>query len=80
MGLGAIHRLVGGVQQGFEPAGLRRIGDHANAGGDVVLNLTDKQVLLLGDALQRNLTIWLEMRPAKGAKDSVKLGTVEKIS
>jgi Flp pilus assembly protein CpaB len=52
----------------------------ANAGGDVVLNLTDKQVLLLGDALQRNLTIWLEMRPAKGAKDSVKLGTVENIS
>jgi Flp pilus assembly protein CpaB len=52
----------------------------ANAGGDVVLNLTDRQVLLLGDALQGNLAIWLEMRPAKGAKDSVKLGTVEKIS
>jgi hypothetical protein len=52
----------------------------ANADGDVVLNLTDKQALFLADAVQQNLTIWLELRPAKGAKDSVKLGTVEKIS
>jgi Flp pilus assembly protein CpaB len=52
----------------------------ANATGNVVLDLSDKQVLLLADALQENLSIWLELRPAKGATDSVKLGTVEKIS
>jgi Flp pilus assembly protein CpaB len=51
----------------------------ANQGGDVVLELTDKQALLLGDALELNLQIWLELRPATGATDSVKLGTVEKV-
>jgi Flp pilus assembly protein CpaB len=51
----------------------------ANQGGDVVLDLTDKQTLLLADALQMNLTLWLELRPATGATNSVKVGTVEKV-
>jgi Flp pilus assembly protein CpaB len=51
----------------------------ANQNGDVVLDLSDKQTLLLADALQLNLTLWLELRPATGATDSVKLGTVEKV-
>ncbi|MGC9221195.1 MAG: hypothetical protein ACP5H2_07580 [Solirubrobacteraceae bacterium] len=43
----------------------------------VVLQLSDRQVLLLADATQLNLTIWLELRPAAGATDSVKVNTFE---
>jgi len=50
-----------------------------NASGDVVLNLTDRQVLLLGDAEEENLTLWLALRPATHAKNSITIGTVEKI-
>jgi Flp pilus assembly protein CpaB len=43
----------------------------ANTGGDVVLKLTQKQVLELTNAEEENLTIWFELRPLTGAKDSV---------
>jgi Flp pilus assembly protein CpaB len=48
----------------------------ANANGDVVVRVTDKQALkLASDTGVANL--WLTLRPASGAKESVKLGTVE---
>ena len=47
----------------------------ANAAGDVVLRLTDKQALLLS-AATRHGSLWLTLRPAHGAKDSVQVGSV----
>ena len=48
----------------------------ANANGDIVVRVTDKQALkLASDTGVANL--WLTLRPASGAKESVKLGTVE---
>ena len=48
----------------------------ANAGGDVVIRVTDKQALKLA-ADTGVASLWLTLRPASGAKESVKLGTVE---
>jgi len=48
----------------------------ANAAGDVVVRATDKQALKLTSATGVS-ALWLTLRPASGAKDSVKLGTVE---
>lgn len=48
----------------------------ANAGGDVVMRVTDKQALKLSSDTGVS-ALWLTLRPASGAKDSVKLGTVE---
>jgi Flp pilus assembly protein CpaB len=48
----------------------------ANASGDVVVRVTDKQALKLSSATGVS-ALWLTLRPASGAKDSVKLGTVE---
>ncbi|MGH3827263.1 MAG: Flp pilus assembly protein CpaB [Pseudonocardiaceae bacterium] len=45
----------------------------ANTGGIVVLRLTDEQTLRLANAKQTNLTLWLTLRPATGAKDSVRI-------
>ncbi len=49
----------------------------ANQNGDVVLRLSDKQALQLSSATGVS-SLWLTLRPAAGAKDSVKVGTVEK--
>jgi len=49
----------------------------ANAGGNVVLRVSDKQALQLTSATGVS-SLWLTLRPAAGAKDSVKVGTVEK--
>jgi Flp pilus assembly protein CpaB len=51
----------------------------ANAAGDVVLDLTDKQSLLLANALEANLTLWLELRPVTGARNSVPNGHMVKL-
>lgn len=51
----------------------------ANQGGDVVLKLADHQVLQLADALQDKFTIWLAMRPARNASNSVRVGTVVRL-
>lgn len=49
----------------------------ANADGDVVLRVTDKQALnLAGDSGVS--TMWLTLRPVTGAKDSVRVGSTEK--
>jgi Flp pilus assembly protein CpaB len=48
----------------------------ANANGDVVVRLSDKQALQLTSATGVS-SLWLTLRPAAGAKDSVKVGTVE---
>lgn len=48
-----------------------------NGGGLVVLNLTDRQALLL-TAATGNYALWLSLRPSIGAKDSVKVGSVGK--
>jgi Flp pilus assembly protein CpaB len=48
----------------------------ANANGDVILRLSDKQALQLSSATGVS-SLWLTLRPASGAKDSVKVGTVE---
>ncbi|HZV27363.1 MAG TPA: Flp pilus assembly protein CpaB [Acidothermaceae bacterium] len=48
----------------------------ANAGGDVVVRVTDKQALKLA-ADTGVASLWLTLRPGSGAKESVKLGTVE---
>ena len=48
----------------------------ANAGGDVVMRVTDKQALKLSSVTGVS-NLWLTLRPASGAKESVKLGTVE---
>lgn len=47
-----------------------------NQGGNVVLELTDKQTLLLTAALQRGVTLWLTLRPASGATNSVHVGQI----
>ena len=49
----------------------------ANANGDVIVRLSDKQALQLTSATGVS-SLWLTLRPAAGAKDSVKVGTVEK--
>jgi Flp pilus assembly protein CpaB len=48
----------------------------ANEAGNVVLRVTDKQALQLTSATGVS-SLWLTLRPAAGAKDSVKVGTVE---
>jgi Flp pilus assembly protein CpaB len=48
----------------------------ANANGDVILRLSDKQALQLSSATGV-ASLWLTLRPAAGATDSVKVGTVE---
>lgn len=42
-----------------------------NTDGDVVLKLTQKQVLALTNAEQQALTIWFELRPLTGAANSI---------
>ena len=42
-----------------------------NTAGDVVLKLTQKQVLALTNAEQEQLTIWFELRPLTGATNSI---------
>ncbi len=49
----------------------------ANQNGDVILRLTDKQALQLTSATGVS-SLWLTLRPATGAKESVKVGTVVK--
>lgn len=49
----------------------------ANQNGDVILRLTDKQALQLTSATGVS-SLWFTLRPATGAKESVKVGTVEK--
>lgn len=48
----------------------------ANASGNVVLRLSDKQSLAIIGASGVS-TLWLELRPVTGSKSSVKVGTVE---
>jgi Flp pilus assembly protein CpaB len=47
-----------------------------NANGDVVLRLTDKQALALAAATGK-YALWLSLRPAHGAKQSIKIGAQE---
>ena len=47
-----------------------------NQAGNIVLELTDKQALLLSNALQRSVTLWLTLRPATGATNSVRVGQI----
>lgn len=47
----------------------------ANQAGDVVLRLTDRQALLVTAATGK-ASLWLSLRPALGAKDSVQVGSV----
>jgi Flp pilus assembly protein CpaB len=49
----------------------------ANAGGDVVLKVTDTQALTIAGASD-NTKIWLTLRPPTGGHDSVKVGSEEK--
>jgi len=42
-----------------------------NQAGNVVLDLTDKQAMQLSNAVGNHLTIWFELRPLNGAKNSV---------
>jgi Flp pilus assembly protein CpaB len=49
----------------------------ANAGGDVVLKVTDAQALTIAGASD-NTKIWLTLRPPVGGQDSVKEGSEEK--
>jgi hypothetical protein len=51
-----------------------------NVGGDVVLKLTQKQVLELTNAQQEGLTVWFELRPLAGATDSIPELYVAKIA
>lgn len=48
----------------------------ANASGNVVLRLSDRQSLAIIGASGVS-TLWLELRPVTGSKSSVKVGTVE---
>jgi Flp pilus assembly protein CpaB len=48
----------------------------ANTAGNVVLRVSDKTALQLASATGVS-SLWLTLRPSAGAKDSVKVGTVE---
>jgi Flp pilus assembly protein CpaB len=48
----------------------------ANAGGDVVLKVTDTQALTIAGASD-NTKIWLTLRPPTGGRDTVKVGSQE---
>jgi Flp pilus assembly protein CpaB len=48
----------------------------ANSGGNVVLKMTDKEALMLDADMGNAISIWLTLRPASGAKDTVKTGLV----
>ncbi len=50
-----------------------------NASGNIVLELTDKQVLLLANAKQAGLTLWLTLRPVSGARNSIPNGYMVKL-
>jgi Flp pilus assembly protein CpaB len=52
----------------------------ANTAGDVVLKLTQAQVLALTNAEQEGLTIWFALRPLTGATDRVPSNYVAKIA
>ena len=47
----------------------------ANAGGDVIIRVTDKQALVL-TAASSETQIWLSLRPPTGARSSVGIGAV----
>lgn len=49
-----------------------------NAGGNVVLKMTDKQALMLDADLGNSIVLWMTLRPAKGAKNTVPTGLVVK--
>jgi Flp pilus assembly protein CpaB len=51
-----------------------------NTAGDVVLKLTQKQVLQLTNAEQEALTIWFELRPLTGATNGIPNNYVAKIA
>lgn len=51
----------------------------ANAGGDIVLRVTDKQALQISWASD-NSKIWLTLRPPTGAHDSVGVGATGRVS
>ena len=48
----------------------------ANSGGDVVLKMTDTQALRLDAEMGDGISLWLTLRPASGAKNTVKTGLV----
>ena len=48
----------------------------ANAGGDVVLRVTDRQALMLASATGVS-SLWLTLRPVNGGKDSIRVGMTE---
>jgi Flp pilus assembly protein CpaB len=47
-----------------------------NSNGNVVLELTDRQSLLLTHALELGDSLWLTLRPISHATDSVRLGQI----
>jgi Flp pilus assembly protein CpaB len=47
-----------------------------NSGGDVVLKMTDKEALMLDADMGNGIALWLTLRPASGAKNTVKTGLV----
>jgi Flp pilus assembly protein CpaB len=48
----------------------------ANAGGDVILRVSDKQALMLSSATGVS-SLWLTLRPVTGGSDSIRVGSVE---
>jgi Flp pilus assembly protein CpaB len=48
----------------------------ANSSGDVVLKMTDTQALRLDADMGDGISLWLTLRPASGAKNTVKTGLV----
>ena len=48
----------------------------ANAGGDVILRVTDKQALMLASATGVS-SLWLTLRPVTGGTESVRVGSAE---
>jgi Flp pilus assembly protein CpaB len=51
----------------------------ANASGVVVLKLTDAQSLTLANDVGSGIQLWLILRPATGATDSIHVGLVDKL-
>jgi len=64
---------VMGQNQGTAEVLVQNVTVLANANGDVVLRVTDKQALALAAATGIS-NLWLALRPVTGATDSVKLG------
>ena len=52
----------------------------ANTTGDVVLKLTQAQVLALTNAEEQNLTIWFSLRPLTGATNQIPSNYVAKVA